>query len=150
MSLNKFKPDQKKREKGILVELDTRGDRLIGRAVASVGKFPTFQMALCTDDNPTFEKERERVNRGPRASGEELSADRKAELLIEAVVNVALFNWWNVPDDEEKDLPFSRENAKARFAQIPDAFWAALAVAQDSKNFRVDPPANPDADAKNS
>jgi hypothetical protein len=161
-ALDKYRPDAKKREAGILVELDPSGDYPVARVVRVAGKLPTFRLAHATGDNPHWEKAFERALRPWRVAKDEAKDKAKAkpdeedaardneigamylEALRETFASVGIVDWFNIP------RPFSKEAALALTSENPEVYDKLLGAAQDRRNFRIDPPSNPDADAKNS
>lgn len=155
LDLQEFRPDQRKRETGILVELFKKGDQLAGRVVKKVGELPTVLLAQTTRDNPRFAKAHERAMRPYRAAKEkgEMTPEEDAELLSKcltvAITEGAIHGWHNMKVGGVV-LDFSVEAAKTLLADIPDIETVLWLVGGASRNFRVDLPANPEADAGNS
>ena len=68
-------------------------------------------------------------------------------------VNTALHGWSGVTDEDGKEVPFTRENAMALLydpEEDDEGFFKALAqFAADKSNFKHDPRASKEDDAKN-
>lgn len=170
VSAYKYKPDKRKREQGILVEVDCSSDYPVANVVSVVGDLLTFRVANATDQNPAFEQAYERATAGWRkeqaalkeakAKGK-LSDDeakaKEAELATlltdafdEAFVDACVLDWHNQEDESGNPWPFSKEAAKQFFADVREVFDVVWPRAQDRRYFRVDRPASVEADAKNS
>ena len=49
-----------------------------------------------------------------------------------------LAGWKGVKDEDDKDIPFTRENAIQLFTNLPELFDMIFPYAKDFKNFKVD------------
>lgn len=155
LDLQEFRPDQRKRETGILVELFKKGDQLAGRVVKKVGDLPTVLLARTNDDNPRFAKAHERAMRPYREAKDkgDLTPEEEGQLLSKcltvAITEGAVLGWHNMKVNGVV-LEFSVAAAKELLADIPDIQTVLWLAGGANRNFRVDMPAPVEADAKNS
>lgn len=155
-SAYKYKPDQRKRESGILVEIDCSGDYPRARVVKEVGALLTFLVSNATDHNPAFERTHERNTAEARAA-QSAKSKTEAELTVmfseafdKTFVEVCTLAWYNQENEQGEPWPFSKEAAKKFFSDVPDVYAVVWPAAQDRRHFRIDLPASIEADAKNS
>jgi hypothetical protein len=156
MSLYKFKPSKQKREEGILVEVISTGDYPVARVVKEVGDLPTFRISQATDENPVFEKAKERhLARYRKAKDEgKLSEHDLATMYNEcfqaAFVEAALLGWYNVASETGEPLTLNPTTATRLLQEIPEVENCLYGAAFDRRHFRIDLPGSVEADAKNS
>jgi hypothetical protein len=113
--------------------------------------FGTFDISLFNTDSKFVRVSLERFG---RENKEALDAIENVEQRgVFTFINTALHGWSNVKDADGKDVPFSRENAMAFFADDSEdddgMFNAIVRFAQTKANFKHDPRATKDDEAKN-
>lgn len=152
----KYKADQKKRESGILVEVDCSGDYPQGRVVKEVGELLTFLVANATDQNPAFEKAYE-ANCAEYREARDAKSKTEAELgamlsqaFDKTFAEVCVLGWYNQLDENDDPWPFSKEAVTKFFLEVPEVYASVWPKAQDRRNFRIERPGSVEVDAKNS
>jgi hypothetical protein len=113
--------------------------------------FGTFILSLFNLDSKFVRNGLERFGRENKEVIDTLKDD--AERGAFTFVNVCLHGWSGITDEDGKEVEFSRENAMALLydpEEDDDALLNALvAFAKDKGNFKHDPRASKDEDAKN-
>lgn len=113
--------------------------------------YGTFVLSMFNLDSKFV---RQKLERFGRENKEALDAISDAEQRgVYTFVNTSLHGWSNVKDEDGNDLPFSYETAMALLydpEDDDDGFFKALAeFANDKSNFKHDPRATKDDEAKN-
>lgn len=137
MGLRKnFKTDAALENEGVEIQVDMNehNKKPIMIVVSRMGK-----------TNKRYAKQLEEVTRPHQTAiaNETLDNDLGAQLLREVFVDTVLLGWSNLPKSEltddpkdTADLPFTRENALALFAEMPDLYDDWEARAKKASNFR--------------
>lgn len=137
MGLRKnFKTDVSLENEGVEIQVDMNehNKKPILIVVSRMGK-----------TNKRYAKQLEEVTRPHQTAiaNETLDNDLGAQLLREVFVDTVLLGWSNLPkseltgkDTDTDDLPFSRENALALFAEMPDLYDDWENRAKKASNFR--------------
>jgi hypothetical protein len=152
----KYKADQRKREGGILLELNCDGDYPVVSVVQKVGERPTYLVAYANNENPAFELAYERnaaewrkVKEAGGKSEAELST-MLTEVFDKTFVEVCMLDWYNQEDEHGRPWSFSKEAAAKYLSELPEIEGRIVVAAQDRRHFRIDLPGSVEADAKNS
>lgn len=137
MGLRKnFKTDVTLENEGVEIQVDMNehNNQPILIVVSRMGK-----------TNKRYAKQLEEVTRPHQTAiaNETLDNDLGAQLLREVFVDTVLLGWSNLPKSEltgdpkdTADLPYTRENALALFAEMPDLYDDWEARAKKASNFR--------------
>lgn len=106
-----------------------------------------IRIARMTRSNKPYAKALEAATRPHSAAiqNETLENELGQKIMQEVFVDTILLGWSNLPkseltgnDKDTAELPFSRENALALFAELPDVYDDWETRAKKSSNFRED------------
>jgi len=108
----------------------------------------TFIVSLFNTDSKFVRVALERFHRENKEALDKMESDQARGVLT--FINVSLHGWESV-DENDKPIPFTPQNAADYFDAIDDQamFDAIVEFAQDKSNFKHDPRASKDEDAKN-
>ena len=105
----------------------------------NLGEVGRFTIARAGGSNQNFAKAFKRLTQPYRRAIASGSLDDKTsqEILIAAHVEATILGWEGVTDESGNPLPFSKENAKKLFTDLPELFEEIRRASEDAANFRA-------------
>lgn len=129
-----FQTDERMEQTGILLDFGDAGKIKIARAGGANTAFNKKMMALA-------KPHRHAIQTGL------LSGEKAEEMMLDAYATTVVLGWDGITDKEGNVLPFSVDNVKKVFKDLPDLFSQVRKSADDAALFRAD---ELEADVKNS
>lgn len=139
MSLYKtFKTDNNAETNGVWVEYPENED----------GSVPRFKIARMSKQNKEYQKAMTVALRPVQRQLELKTLSNKAaeEIYFKVFIDKILLGWEKVQDEECKELPFSKENAKKLLTDLPELYDDLTRLASDMSLFKE---ASLEEDSKN-
>lgn len=105
----------------------------------SVGPFQ-FKIARAGGGNDAFTKEVTKRFKPFQVAinNETMPEDMAKDMVVDVFVDTIVLDWKDVGDREGNPLPFSKENARKLFKDLPNLFAEVQAQAQKTGNFRAE------------
>lgn len=102
------------------------------------GTVPGFKMARMHKNNPEYQSRLERLSKELRQAIEldTLTEDIAGPVMRGVFVEAVLLDWRNVFDEDNKPIPFSKENADKLLSELPDLYLILADEARKLGNFR--------------
>ncbi len=102
------------------------------------GSKPGFLLARRSSKNTKFSAAMERVVRQHKGDIDRGTMDPETsqKVLVETFVDTVLKDWRNVFDEDDKLMPFTRDNALKLFADLPDLFTTLQEVSGNLVNYQ--------------
>lgn len=120
-----FKTNDKFEQGGVILDLGDAGKFRLARAGGTNKKYQQRLEAL-------MRPHRRALNAGT------LSNDVAESVLLEVIVDSVVLGWEGVTGPDGKELPFTKDNAKKLFEDLPDLFATIRDAAGDSGIFKED------------
>ncbi|PXY95086.1 hypothetical protein [Frischella perrara] len=130
MSLfEQFETDKTKEQDGVPVEYAPNTD----------GTIPVFYLARIGGANSKYSLLIKKLTKQYKRQIQldSLPDEKLMEISIQAFSEGALRGWENIQDRDHKNIPFSVENARNLFKQLPDLFADLISQANDIELFKL-------------
>lgn len=121
-----FKTDKTAENNGFWFELPT-----------GEGPVPRFKLARMGETNKAYSKLLEkRFKMWRNVPEDKIPTEASKKILLEVFTKTVLLDWENVTDVNDKEIPFSEENAVKILKDLPDLYSILLEQARAGANFK--------------